>query len=262
MRPICGLLLAAALAGCTAVSPVDREKIRRVSVVQNQEPIVAKFNLPTDFISAVLSEGVSGILSGAISIPALTYGLSCVEPISCAATVGTGAILGGVVGLFSGAACRAAVMESEVQDPANELRRLVENTDKTKFTHSLESRLQQLRPIASDSLFTLGPDTLLKITGLSINMERAKPKAGDASRCHPSLAGYATWRALRAADGSLLIDKTTSRFRRTSTASFKDWFATEATAHLDIALLLDDIGVAIAEELLTGKVESGSAIGR
>lgn len=231
------------LCGCAAVGtvdPDDRQKIRRVAVKEKQSSISAKFTLPTHPVSGAMTGGLGGSVAGAIP---------CLDPLTCAAFAG----IGGVLGAWKGAVCGSALAEAEIEEPAAALSRLAEGVEAGRFRRAIEERLRQLKPVAGDSFATLAPDTVLEILEVSIILDRGKNEAGDSSSCSPGLAGNAKWRALRAADNELLGEATTTLSQRTTSRSFKEWFRNEKAARDEIGLLLDEIGAAIVDDLLTGK---------
>lgn len=70
------------------------------------------------------------------------------------------------------------------------------------------------------------------------------------------MSATARWRALRSADNTVLAEMTTKWSRRASAERFKDWLRNEEVIRADLGLLLDELGSAIADGLLTGKTKT------
>ncbi len=258
LRLITTLLLPWILYGCAAVGtvdPADRQKIRRVAVKEKQSSISANFSLPTHPVSGAITGGLGGSVAGGLTF-AVGSGVPCRDPSTGAAFAGTGGVIGGALGVWKGAVCGLALAEAEIEEPSAALNRSAESVEPGRFRRAIEERLRQLKPIAGDSLATLAPDTVLEILEVSIVLDQGKGKAGDSSSCPPGLSGNAKWRALRASDNELLGEVTTTLSQRTTSRSFKEWFRNEEAARTDIGLLLDEIGAAVVDELLTGKTRT------
>jgi hypothetical protein len=239
------VLLLSFLCGCASsgmvkIVPPDRREIQRVAVLQKHNSISTDFSLPTHPVSGAL-RGVGAGLVGGLVVGALAGG-----PFGAAAAAGILVPLG----LWSGAVCGAAVADAELENPADEFRRIGQSVKAENFRRALVERLQELRPSPPDSSAPSRADAMLEIFEVNINV------TGDLPHCAPTLSGSAKWRALRSADNKVLGAVTTKWSRRAASETFKQWLRNEDAVRTDLGLLLDELGIAIADELLTGKTST------
>jgi hypothetical protein len=251
-RQLAAVLSMVILCGCAssgAIKVVDRQSIVRVDVVEKQPSISPTLGLPTHPLSGAITGGLKGVGGGAL------IGMAMCPVVPCAlGTGGLGALVGLVAGTRYGAICGAAVAEANVEDPSAHLKHLFETVDTKRFKAALEERLLELRPRTQDSHFRDAIDTLLEIEEVEVLIGPTKHEAADHALCSFGLSGGAKWRALRSSDGQLLDEAMSTASRGASLKSFKEWLQDEDAVRAEMGLLLDDVGRAIADDLLIGRM--------
>lgn len=246
--------LASILGACASVdrpmSPADREQIRHVAVVEKEKAIRTQFELTTGSVSGAIAGGAIGSLAGASP-----WLIGCLTPVSCGVLGGL-AVIGGVLGAWKGAVCGSAISAAEIEDPAAHVKNLFDGIETGKLRWAIEARLEYLKPDSAGSSAVAVPDTLLEVADVVIAIGEARRQSEEKETCPPGLSATAKWRALRSADNTVLAEMTTKWSRRATAERFKDWLRNEDAVRSDLGLLLDELGIAIADELFTGKTKT------
>jgi len=249
------LLLVSILSACTIpnlpkIALEDQKEIRKVRVVEKHSSITTDFSLPTGPVSGAFTRGLAGLGVGMLVGGSAL--LLAPHPFVLAGTAAVGGIVGLPLGIRMGIVCGSAVADAGIEDPAAHIDRIVNAVDAKQFTRAVEARLQDLRPGVLDSPAVTSDYTVLELQKVTVVINRLGNSSS--SSCPPGLSGIAKWRARKSTDNTVLGDTTTEWSRPPTSQSFKDWLRNEDAMRMDIGLLLDELGVAVAVELLGGNL--------
>lgn len=250
LRPLAITILVAAICGCasspaTRIAPTDRQSIRVIEFVEKQPAASPVIALRSEVLSRAFDGGLRGMGGEAL------LGAAFCPVVPCAlGTAGLGALVGLIAGTYNGARCAAEVVDDAVKDPAAHVERMLEDSDRERFKRALIDRIQHLNAVIGPSSAGELPDTLLEIGEITILIANMPGKVFDSSSCPLGVSGRVTWRALRVSDHRLLRESTSQVSRKASSEALKTWLQDEHAVRADVGLLLDDLGAAIADDLL------------